>query len=93
MPFYKREGEIPSKRHTAFYNDDKLCYEELVSRQGFSGIYSNIYHLNRPTKIIKVGSLDKIELKQNATKHRARHIVTSNVPQSDVTTRKNLFVS
>ena len=91
MPFYKREGEIPSKRHTAFYNDDKLCYEELVSRQGFSGIYSNIYHLNRPTKIIKVGSLNHIELKQNATKHRARHIVTSNVPQSDVTTRKNLF--
>jgi len=91
MPFYNSAGKIPLKRHTAFYNDDKLCYEELVSRQGFSGIYSNIYHINRPTKIIKVGSLYPIELKHNATKHRARHIVTANLPYSDVTSRKNLF--
>ena len=55
MPFYQSKGTIPHKRHTVFKNKNKLCYEELVSREGFSSIYTNMYHLNMPTKIKKVG--------------------------------------
>ena len=41
MPFYFKQGETPKKRHTVFSNPngDKY-YEELVSREGFSSIYS-----------------------------------------------------
>ena len=78
MPFYQKKGKIPPKRHTAFKKDDgSIYYEELVSREGFSSIYSNLYHLQRPTKISKVGELIKHELVKAETKHRARHIITS----------------
>ena len=60
MPFYVRQGDIPSKRHTAFKKEDgNIFYEELVSRKGFSSIYSNYYHLHRPTKIKQLGDLKK----------------------------------
>ena len=62
MPFYHKQGKIPAKRHTAFKKKDgSIYYEELVSREGFSSIYSNLYHLQRPTKITKVGELIKQE--------------------------------
>ena len=78
MPFYASQGKIPPKRHTAFKkNDGSIYYEELVSREGFSSIYSNLYHMQRPTKIIKVGELIKHELVKAKTKHRARHIITA----------------
>ena len=80
MPFYHKQGKIPPKRHTAFKKEDgSLYYEELVSREGFSGIYSNLYHLQRPTKISKVGELFKQELSKAKTKHRARHITTASL--------------
>jgi len=91
MPFYNSNGEIPKKRHTAFRNGDDIYYEELISRQGFSSIYSNIYHLNRPTNIIKVGNLIPFALTEGATKHRTRHITTSKVSNSNIISRKNLF--
>lgn len=50
--FYHKLGNIPPKRHTQFKQpDDSLYKEELVSSRGFSGIYSNLYHIYMPTKI------------------------------------------
>jgi homogentisate 1,2-dioxygenase len=50
--YYYRLGNIPSKRHTQFRQPDGSLYkEELVSSEGFSGIYSNLYHVNPPTRI------------------------------------------
>ena len=47
MPFYQSKGKIPKKRHTVFKNPrGGIYYEELVSREGFSYIYSNLYHFN-----------------------------------------------
>ncbi len=78
MPIYNKQGKIPAKRHTAFTKEDgSIYYEELVSREGFSSIYSNLYHMQRPTKISKVGELIKHELVKAETKHRTRHIITS----------------
>ncbi|MDP6569741.1 MAG: homogentisate 1,2-dioxygenase [Candidatus Marinimicrobia bacterium] len=94
MPFYYKQGNIPPKRHTAFRNESGgLYYEELVSREGFSGIYSNLYHLNRPTKISKVGNSTSIKLERAETKHRARHITTSDLKGSGdaVSSRIPLF--
>lgn len=50
--YYHRLGKIPPKRHTQFRKPDGTLYrEELVSSEGFSGIYSNLYHIHMPTRI------------------------------------------
>ncbi len=52
MAYYYKLGEIPPKRHTQFRQPDGSLYkEELVSSKGFSGIYSNLYHIYPPTQI------------------------------------------
>jgi homogentisate 1,2-dioxygenase len=54
--YYHRLGQIPQKRHTQFRQPDGSLYkEELVSSKGFSGIYSNLYHINMPTRIKSLG--------------------------------------
>jgi len=59
MPFYVRQGKVPPKRHITFYKDDgkSLYREELFSTKGFSGIYSNKYHLYMPTQVKKIGEI------------------------------------
>lgn len=56
MPFYVKVGKVPPKRHVTFYKEDKksLYREELFSTKGFSGIYSNKYHLYMPTEVEKI---------------------------------------
>ena len=59
MPFYQTRGLIPPKRHTVFKrNVDQIYYEELISREGFSNLYSNVYHIHMPTRLKKVGALN-----------------------------------
>jgi len=60
MPFYNSVGKIPKKRHTVFKNPNGgIYYEELVSREGFSYIYSNLYHLKMPTQVKALGLFNK----------------------------------
>ncbi len=79
--YYHRLGKIPPKRHTQFRQPDGSLYkEEVVSSEGFSGIYSILYHINPPTRIkeikapVKYGpkKLEEYGLKQT-------HLNTSNV--------------
>ena len=78
MPFYLSKGNIPPKRHTVFKFNNHMCYEELVSREGFSSMYSNLYHLHIPTSVRKVGSFKSISLAQSNNRHQTRHIETFN---------------
>lgn len=56
MPFYHRLGKIPPKRHTQFRKDDGgLYYEQLFGTIGFDGMYSNLYHIHRPTQVKEIG--------------------------------------
>ena len=56
MPMYHRLGKIPHKRHTVFKKPDgNLHYEQLFGTEGFSGMSSLLYHLNRPTMVGEVG--------------------------------------
>tara|TARA_B100000945_G_scaffold321590_1_gene337333 strand:+ start:3109 stop:4257 length:1149 start_codon:yes stop_codon:yes gene_type:complete len=93
MPIYNRSGNIPDKRHTIYKNPKgKKFYEELVSRKGFSGIYSNIYHLNRPTKIKKIGKLEILNKASVLINHRPRHLHTSKINKSgDLINSKTLL--
>ena len=79
MPFYQNKGLIPSKKHTVIKYKSKLCYEELVSREGFSSMYSNLYHLNMPTSINKIGIFNKTELKTSNNTHKPRHVITNKI--------------
>ena len=55
MAYYYKLGKLPPKRHIQFRQDDGSLYkEELVSSKGFSGIYSNLYHIYPPTRIKSV---------------------------------------
>lgn len=50
--YYHHLGQFPSKRHTQFRKPDGTLYhEEVVSSEGFSGIYSILYHTHPPTRI------------------------------------------
>lgn len=55
MPFYHKLGKIPEKRHTQFRKPNgELYYEQLFGTVGFDGMYSNMYHVNRPTQVKKI---------------------------------------
>jgi len=59
MSFYVQLGQVPPKRHTTFYKPDgkSLYREELFSTKGFSGIYSNKYHLYMPPQVESIGEI------------------------------------
>lgn len=70
MAFYTRLGEIPHKRHTQFRKPNGELYaEELVSTEGFSAVYSTIYHAHPPTLVKAIGEpysvAPKIAVKKN----------------------------
>lgn len=55
MPHYYTLGQIPRKRHTIFRKQEgTLFHEELVSTEGFSDVYSLIYHCQAPTKVLSI---------------------------------------
>ncbi len=52
MPYYRRVGEVPHKRHTQFRRPDGGLYaEELMGVEGFSADASLLYHRHLPTAI------------------------------------------
>lgn len=75
MPFYHKQGQIPKKRHTQFRKQNGELYaEELVSTEGFSNIYSLIYHCHPPTmvkSIKKSGSMKPNFVVTENLKHRS----------------------
>jgi homogentisate 1,2-dioxygenase len=53
---YYSLGKIPHKRHTQFRKADGSLYsEELFSTEGFSNVYSILYHSYPPTQIVQAG--------------------------------------
>lgn len=55
MPFYRKLGKIPHKRHTTFKKPDGgYYYEQLFGTEGFHGMASLLYHIHRPTQVKSV---------------------------------------
>jgi homogentisate 1,2-dioxygenase len=62
MPFYHKAGKIPSKRHTQFRKPDGTLYsEELISTEGFSSLYSLVYHCHPPTLVKEIEQAHTVE--------------------------------
>ncbi len=56
MPYYKKMGNVPQKRHVQFRNSNgNLYHEELISSEGFSNLYSLAYHIYPPTLVKSIG--------------------------------------
>ncbi|MDP3462584.1 MAG: homogentisate 1,2-dioxygenase [Bacteroidales bacterium] len=75
MPHYQSRGQVPHKRHTVFRKPDGSLYaEELVSTEGFSDVYSIVYHAFPPTMVKEIGVpvnvAPEIELDKNM-QHRS----------------------
>jgi len=70
MPVYHKLGQIPAKRHTVFRKPDGNLYaEELVSTEGFSSVYSLVYHCHPPTIVKHLGDPYSVEPKIARAKH------------------------
>ncbi|HMV67618.1 MAG TPA: homogentisate 1,2-dioxygenase, partial [Myxococcota bacterium] len=42
-------GDLPAKHHTTLYGaDGALRHEECITRRGFDGPYTIVYHVHRP---------------------------------------------
>ncbi len=96
--YYHRLGKTPPKRHTQFRQPDGSLYkEELVSSEGFSGIYSNLYHIHPPTQIKEVREAEKFGTKRVAEyKLLQTHLNTSNVGETGaeyLSARKTLLIN
>src|SRR5579859_385488 len=81
MPSYIRLGEVPHKRHTQFRQPDGSLYsEELFGEEGFSGVYSLLYHQHPPTRVSKIakhGDVCQREWEQEV--HRHHHLKTHDI--------------
>ena len=82
--YYHSLGNIPAKRHIQFRQpDDSLYAEELISSKGFSGVYSNLYHIYPPTRISAVGPSTDVSVK-TIPEHglRQTHLKTSGIQET-----------
>ena len=59
MPYYRRVGDVPAKRHTDHRSPEGDRYaEELIGRHGFSGESSLLYHRHSPSAVRNIRSAD-----------------------------------
>ena len=66
---YHSLGSIPEKRHTQFRKPDgSLYHEQLFSTEGFSDLYSLLYHVQAPTQIVQVG--DPVDIRPEVVEDR-----------------------
>jgi homogentisate 1,2-dioxygenase len=97
MPVYHSLGIIPLKRHTQFRKPDGQLYsEELVSTEGFSSLYSLVYHLYPPTLVKALGESYSVEPKIAREKHlKHTSLLGFNIPSEDdyLKSRKPVLVN
>ena len=97
MAFYHKSGSIPNKRHTQFRKPDGSLYsEELVSTEGFSSLYSLIYHCHPPTLVKAIGEPWSVEPKvalEKNMQHRS-FLTFKTKPEDDyIKSRKTLLMN
>jgi homogentisate 1,2-dioxygenase len=72
-------GELPPKPHTVLRGaDGALCYEECLTRSGFDGPFSILYHRGRPQSWARETSIDALATLQPTAAERAHaHAATA----------------
>ena len=97
MSRYHSLGKIPPKRHTQFRKPDGSLYsEQLFGTIGFDGMYTNSYHVHRPTMVKAIKKqysvAPKIAKQNNIQSYRFRGFQVA--PQNDyLKSRKALLTN
>lgn len=95
MPFYHKSGSIPSKRHTQFRKPDGSLYsEELVSTEGFSSVYSLVYHCHPPTLVKAMGNpidVSPVAAIEKNMQHRSFVTFKTSIENDYIKSRKTLL--
>lgn len=90
MPNYRRQGEIPPKRHIKLarakaesFLGEGLYYEHVVTTAGFDRAYSILYHSRPPTRTRKVEVLPSSPLEAaEDLPLRHHHIKSADLPRA-----------
>src|SRR5690606_11313523 len=94
---YYSLGQIPPKRHTQFRKSDgSLFQQQLFSTEGFSDVYSLIYHSNPPTQIVQVGdpiSVAPKKIHDKQLKHRCLHGFKLTPEKDYLSSRKPVLIN
>lgn len=61
MPYYRRVGSVPRKRHTVHRVDGRIAVEELMGVEGFSGASALLYHRHSPSAIVGIEPVESAE--------------------------------
>ncbi len=82
MPIYHKLGEIPAKRHSIFRRADGQLYaEELMGNKGFVGPSTLLYHIQRPTQVLRVQEYRILDWQpEDQRQLRHRHFRTHQLP-------------
>jgi homogentisate 1,2-dioxygenase len=83
MPYYRKVGEVPRKRHVQFRLDGRYHPEELMGEEGFSSSSSLLYHRHSPSAVLAIDPVDDLtpELVPNRPL-RPYHLRTPDLPTS-----------
>src|SRR3954469_24976431 len=78
MPYYRRAGDLPAKRHTQFRQPDGSLYaEERMGQEGFSSDSSLLYHRYLPTAIVAADEYEPPAWSRSANRPlKPRHFQT-----------------
>jgi len=81
MPYYRRLGEVPKKRHTRAEEGGSLLHEELMGLEGFSQSSSLLYHRHSPSAIV---AAEPVVVSQSPMSYdtalEPRHLLTFDLP-------------
>jgi homogentisate 1,2-dioxygenase len=84
MPYYRRVGDVPPKRHTQFRAPDGGLYaEELMGSEGFTSASSLLYHRHPPTALLAAESATDGEAPGGLAPNEPllpRHLRTTELP-------------
>jgi homogentisate 1,2-dioxygenase len=77
VPFYRRLGDVPRKRHVQFRENGTLLTEEVMGLEGFTGNESILYHLHSPCRVMELAGFEPIERDEWVPdQHAHRHFKT-----------------
>src|SRR5438477_2706319 len=98
MPYYRRVGDVPRKRHIRFERPGGgLHSEELMGVEGFSADSALLYHRQPPTAIVKAEAVDEAPAAVEVTANRPllpRHLRTHALPSGgDMVTGRRLLLA
>jgi homogentisate 1,2-dioxygenase len=85
-------GELPPKHHLALRREGKLMYEACLTRDGFDGAYTILYHRGRPQSLEALGEPRVSEVTRAPENHVRRHYRSRELPSATTPLESRVLV-